>query len=790
MLNFLRKHQRIFFIVITAAIVVSFCFFGTYSTLGRSEDIPDKEVVRGVCGFPIMQQELSALCRLIETSPYVRMASERGGLPNFLNDGVIEKDFLATGLGAMLGKYYFDALRSDLDQRAKKIRQFRPYVHPRAAQISAEGAWARFSPTLLEHYRQLKDRTEPSTTAETLALMSQLYLDQASLPPEMLKQVLSMQQNQMGVQPDAVLVHSDLALFGFKSIEDWFGPRFVSLIGQFILNAAQLAEDNGYEVKLEEIRSDLFQNIYLGYQQISRNEELGPEEADRYYHVKMRSLGLDESMLIGAWKKVMLFRRLFEDGSGSVLIDRLAYQQFHRFSNENVLVSLYQLPHSLQLADFRSMLKFQIYLEAVAADSTRLRSDLRIPAQFASMEQIEKKAPELVERRMEIEWSLISKEELSRSISVKETWEWEAANAHWELLKTSFPELGAGRAELAQERLQILEKLDRKLRVKIDQFARLKMVEEQPDKIRLALETAPVKTSAVGLRTRGSVFPFAGVKDSSELIALLEKASLKNETPNPVNDRLNHYTPDAEHYYRIQVIRRDDAKKILTFDEAAKDGTLDKLLDKRLEESYPEVRKRNSRDFQQANGEWKPFKEVKDQIGKHLFADLLRSIEDNYRVQFGVLPGKEGDLPLAFYSNMRLMPHMREIQTRLQSHPEDTSWIMADGESTSANLTSQWLIEKTEKVMERCTEVPFSKEEMFTLSPQQWSPVKIGERGALTFYFVQEKGISSTPPLESIEQGHQILSFDAKRDMMLQVLQRIHQKKAIDLSVAVVEERS
>jgi GcvH upstream region-like protein len=788
MLNFLRKHQRIFFVVITTAIVVSFCFFGTYSTLGSREEIPDREIVHGVNGSPIMQQELSALCRLIENSPFDHANWEKRGMPNFFNDGVIEKDFLATGLGVMLAKNYFDELKSDLDLRMKKIHQFRPYVHPRTIQISAEGTWARFSPSLLEHLRTLRTKSDQATT-ETLALMSQLYLDQARMPPNILKQILSMQQNQLNVPPDPVLANSDLGLFGFKSMEDWFGPKFISLISQFILNAAQIAEENGYDVKVDEIRSNLYQNIYHGYQETSRNAQISAEEADHYYQMKMRSLGLDEVMLLKAWKKVMLFHRLFEDGGGSVLIDPLAYQQFYHFAKENVRVCLYQLPPALQFSDFRSMLKFQLYLESIAAEPFRLRTDLRIPTQFASLEQIEKRTAELVERRIEIEWSEIGKEELCRSISVKETWGWEVADPHWNMLKNTFSELAASSAGSAQERLAVLEKLDKKLRVKIDQFARGKMIDEQVDKIKLALEIASVKTSIVGLRAKGTVFPFAAAKDSPELIALLEKAALKNEAANPANERLSDYTPDQEHYYRIQVVSREDAKKVLTFDEAGKDGTLDRLLDKRLEESYPEIRKRNVHHFQQSNGQWKPFKEVKDMIGKYLFTDLLRTIEDQYRIHFGILPGKEGDLPLAFYSNARLLPFMHDVQSGLQSHPEDTTWMMTDEAKDAGNLSSQWLIERTEKVMERCTEMPFSKEEMFTLSPQQWSPVKIGERGALAFYFVKEKGVSSTPIIDTVEQGHQILSFDAKRNMMLQILQKIQQKKAIDLSAVIAEER-
>ena len=786
MLNFLRKHQKIFFVIITAAIVVSFSFFGTYSTMANNADVEDKELFKGVCGIPIKQQELAALCRLIESSPFDRVALEKGSMPNFFNDGVIEKEFLSNGLGMILAKRYFDELKPDLDIRVKKIHQFRPYVHPKTKQISAEGAWTRFSPAMAEHLRTIKAKSDQATT-ETLALMTQLYLEQAMLPPDTLKQVLLMQQNQLNSEPDPLLNNRDLSLFGFKSMEDWFGPRFVPLVAQFILNVAQLAEEKGYAVKTEEIRADLYQNIYQAYQQISRNAQLDPEEADQYFQMKMRGLGMDETMLLSTWKKVMLFRRLFEDGSGSVLIDPLAYQQFDKFAKENVRVTLYELPSALRLSDFRSMLKLQVYLEGVAADSSRLRSDLRIPKQFAPLDQIEKRVPELIERQFALEYSSVSKEELAQSISVKETWDWEVIDNHWELLRKSFPEAAVPKVDSKQQRLTALDKLDKKLRAKIDQFARSKMVEEHSEKIKLALEQATVKDSSVGLRTKGGDLPFKGVKDNADLIALLENAALKNAQPNSANQRLNFYSPDGEHFYCIQVINRDSTKKILTFDEASKDGTLDKLLDKRLEDAYPEVRKKDFTYFQQSGGQWKPFKEVKDQIGKHLYADLLKSIEDNYLAQFGIMPGKAGDLPLLFYSNARLLPHMREAASRLQTNPEDASWVKTATEQ--ASFSTQWLLEKTEQVMERCTQVAFAKHELFTLSANQWSSVAIGDRGALAFYFVKERGANINHPIESVEQGHQILSFDAKRDMMLQILQKIQQKKAIDLSASIYEEK-
>jgi GcvH upstream region-like protein len=782
----LRKHQRYFFVVITAAIVVSFSFFGTYSAFSNQSQSQDIKLFNGVSGKPVMQQELSALCRLIENSPLSRFAWEKSGMPNFLNDGVIEKDFLASGLGMMLCKRYFADLKSDLDERVKKIHHFRPYVHPKTKQISSENAWVQFAPKLSEHYRAIKARSDQSTT-ETLALMCQLYLEQSMLPPDMLKQVLMMQQNQQEVAPDPLLSNADLSLFGFKTMEDWFGPRFVSLVAQFILNAAQLAEEKGYVVKTEEIRADLYQNIYHGYQQTYRNAQLKPEEVDQYFQMKMHHLGLDETMLLSTWKKVMLFRRLFEDGSGSVIIDALAYRQFEKFTKENVKVCLYQLPAALQLSDFRSMLKLQVYLEGVAADASRLRTDMRIPKQFASLDAIERKAPELIERKYEVEYSGISKEELARNISIKETLDWETEDNHWEVLKRNFTELAVLKAVSKEQRKAALDKLDSKLRVKVDQFARLKMVEEQPEKIKLALLQVPLKESSLSLRMRGGELPFSGIKDSSELIGLLEKASTKDEAPNAASQRLEFYSPDHENYFCIRVIKRDPVKKILTFGEASTDGTLDKMLDKRLEEAYPEIRKKDFQYFQLSNGQWKPFKSVKDQVGKYFYADLLKSIEDHYRIRFGVLPGKAGELPLAFYSNARLLNYMDEAKSALQVNPEDPSWLKTSTES--AALSAQWLLEKKEQMIERCSELPFSKEEMFSLALHEWSSVAIGEKGALGFYFVQQRGINVNPPLNCMEQGHQILSYDAKRDMMLQILHKIQERGAIDLISAVKEDK-
>jgi hypothetical protein len=779
MLQFLRKHQKYFFIVITATIVISFCFFGTYSTLGQQEAVPDKEIGKGAAGKPIMQQELAALCRLIETSPFDHSVWEKGGMPNFFNDGVIERDFLSEGLGTILAARYFEDLKPELELRVRRIHQYRAYVHPKAPQISVEGIWARFSPGFLERYRQLKAKSD-FPTPESIALMGQLYVEQAMFPPDRIRQFLMMQQNQMGITPDPVLANADLFLFGFKNLEEWFGPKFIALAGQFILNAAQIAEENGIEVRTEEVRADLYRNIYRGFQQTSPQASPGSEDVAHYYQARMRHLNLDEAMLFGAWKKVMLFRRLFEKGSGSVLVDPLAYAQFTAYARERARIELYQLPQELRLGSYRSMLQLQTYLEAIAVDPTRARSDAHMPKQLATLEQIEKRTPELVERGIEVQWSAVSKEELCQLLSIKETWAWEAEDLHWDLLQKNFPELVGNQSVTAQQRLSFLGTLDSVLRHSIDQFARTQMIGEQPEKIRDALDANPMDTSVIGLRKKGSVLPFHGMKENPELIALLESASLQTEAPNAAAERLAGYSPDGDNFYKIRVVRKELEKKVLTFAESVEDGTLDRLLDKRLEEAYPEIRRKEPHYFQQANGQWKPFREVKDQVGKRLYADLLKVIEQGYLSHYGLLPGHEGDLPLNFYSNARLLLHMKQAQKGLQENPAGSVWVKAGSNATGP--AAQWLLEKTEETVERCSQVPFSKEEMFTSGTGYWSKVETGERGALAFYFVKERILPSEPSLQSVDEGRQILGGDAKRDMMVQILQRIQKSRAIDLS--------
>ena len=66
MLEFFRKYQRYFFFVITVIIVISFSFFGTYSTL-QNVDSRDQEAFRAIDGSLISRSELDEMVLFLAT---------------------------------------------------------------------------------------------------------------------------------------------------------------------------------------------------------------------------------------------------------------------------------------------------------------------------------------------------------------------------------------------------------------------------------------------------------------------------------------------------------------------------------------------------------------------------------------------------------------------------------------------------------------------------------------------------------------------------------------------------
>ncbi len=733
MLNFFRKYQKIFFIFITIMVVISFVFFGTFSTFAAHEEMPERHIATAWDGSSITSTDIELMNRFLKDG-----AKEGGRAVNFLNGSIVHHDFLESGLATLLVERYWTDIKSDLESRFRKAKHFTSYAHPQVPFLSAKIVWEGYCPEMNELLEELK-KTEGEVSPNHFSLLLKLYLAQTKLPPQLLKEILLRQQNQYSwIKPDPLLFHEDLSLFGFHSVEDWFGSKLMSLISQFIINASLYAEEKGFHPSKEEARADLLLNVQEGAQLYAQDKKVSLEEAQGYYYQMIQSLGTDESKAIVLWKKVLGFKHLFQEAARAVFLDSLALKQFHEFSRDCAQVALYQLPEALRFSDFPSLMKFQLYLESVSADKW---DESCLPKNFLPLSTIEKNTPQLVQEKFQLKVAQVTQDELMQKISLKQAWEWELEADHFADLQKAFPALALETGNKREDRFAALEKLESKERFKVDQAARKAILDLHLQWVDEALDKAAFHDEEVAIKKEVQSFPIDGVTDILEFGKLLEK-----EDP-----RLHHFTANEETYYRIQVMQKPKGKEILTFSSALQDGTLDLLLDQKLEAAYPAIRKKAPTEFLREDNNWKQFEQVKEQIGAHLYSKLFNN----------------------FKQKKRFWDFMESAKAEYkQGHRE----------YAEKTIGKQWELVKSEISLKRKKQMDPLLEEAFQLKEGDFSIVHSQEDGAVCFFQLLERKQEKESSLEEVEEAQKALARDAQKKLMNQILNLFFERKLISLS--------
>lgn len=475
MLELFRKYQRYLFLVTTVLVTFSFIFFGTFSTFGADSERTDRAIGLKVNGSALMQNEVRDLSRFIAADREDLM-EQRGGFPNFCNDGVVRSDFLRGGLADLLVREYFESIKGDLESRLERAKRFQSYAHPEAPFLSAEAVWEHFLPALNWEMKALQSESEAGFSV--FSHLENLYQYQAHFRPEALRQILVHQHQQFPwLTVDQKLVREDLALFGFHSLSDWFGRNFIDLISEFILNTAVIAEEKGYQVSLKEAKGDLVRNFQESMRKF--DPKVRPEIS---FQSHLRSLGFDEPRAAQIWQKVLLFRKYFSDVGGAALVDRLSFSKFLEYAHETALLKTYRAPIAVQNGEDLAQLQF--YIESAFQKGKGFFPEAVLP-----VSQVEKNCPELVQRTVKAKIKQVSEKEIALKIPLKQVWEWQTADQNWKALKAKFnlPSL-----KTKDERFQALCQLDRNKRLEIDAWAKKQIVDANPSWIEEALAGAPV----------------------------------------------------------------------------------------------------------------------------------------------------------------------------------------------------------------------------------------------------------------------------------------------------------
>lgn len=701
MMIYLRKHQKKLLVIVTVMIIASFTFFGTVNHL-RGPEIPSREIGKAVDGSSIRERELQAMIRFLSLGSHE----------------TLKNDFFSTGLLTILAEKYFSDVQGDFQERWEKAKRFAPFSHPELPFLSAALVWDRFAPELVRHLDEVK---QGPPNASTFAVYIQLYFDQLKFPPEMLARILQYQYQQFnGARSNFDPRY--LSLFGFQNFEEWFGPRFTEILGKFFWNGAVIAEERGYRVTLSEARADLLRTCL---ETLSARQQATFADAGAFLRMQTLNAGIDETQAAEIWRKVMLVHRLFNEVGQGVLADPLMYREFSLFAQETATVESYHLPPTLRMKDFRSLLKFQYYVDAVAPKWKNRLSEL---PEMASLSEIEKRAPELVVSRYTLEIAKITKEEVASRLTLKETWDYETSDAGWNRLKGQFPALASGDCKSREERLQKLDQLKTPLRLKIDQAARSFLLETHPEWVEEALAKSPLQKTQVAIRSRGYVAPFDEIEETEKLRDFLNHRSVGEPAV---------FTNDHQIFYRINLLEKPQAKEVLTFQEALKNDWIGEILDRRLKEVY----EKDPDKFK------KPFEEVRDLVGVSLFGDHFKSLQE--------CPGR------------RFVPLMQAAQKKIAAG--DLSLT----EATGNPLQDQWRLVRETKEIERSDSTSLSKPEMFALKAGEWSSVSASPTGDTAFFRLVKREKSFKPIDEQICSGQKQLGLDAQRLLMHQILEKL-----------------
>lgn len=762
MIRFIQKYQWYFYVVITTIIVISFSFFGTYGSM-QGSNIHEQIAFTTTTGEKVTRGELETMAYFLSSDIFDKQYYGSAWGPNFLNDGVIRKDFLETGLGVELIQAFSPELKKDLEAKMARERGYKPYRNAEAPFLSAETAWNYFAPSINRDLNFLQSSVDP-TSRSALEARTSLYLAEKRFPAGMLAQVIRYQERQYGwLKPDPMLSQLDLSLFGYHSIDDWFGPKFTRLVSQFIYNAADIAEAKGYSVSKEEAYADLVRNVDQSFQELKSMNEMPFANRADYMNEQLRRMGFDTAKAVKVWQKVLLFRRLFNDVANAQFVDPKTFSSFHEFAEATIKGELYRLPEPLHLNEMKSLALFETY---VALTSNSKPGDLALPKTSKSIEEIRKETPELIQKRYLVEVKQVTEKGLEGRISLRDTLAWQTSPDNFLKLQKEFPDLGIKKGETLEQRVAALDALDDKMRARVDQFARSQIVSAHPEWVQETMASVDPKVREMAVTLKGGSDPLPSLKNRQELMDKLDK-----------NDSVELYSQDGKTTYSFKVLDRSKGYELLTFEEA-KNTVLPQLVKDKLEPYYVQVRG-DKPEFKTDKG-YKPYEEVESDVLALYFEPVISSIRTSVKTSL------KDKAPASLIPDIAASYRFLNSAEEIKKNPllaKNTTLTEESGKlSPRLSYEEQFAWKKEEKKITRSSKDSLDyKSTLFNLKPNEWSQVITPPNGDISLFRLisNEKESFAQAQFDEILELVYVLGNESKRAQLNDMIPLLKDKRAI-----------
>lgn len=736
MLSWFRRHQRFFLTTVTTVVIITFCFFGSYEAFSKTQQKPDKKIAESLSGQKIYEQELFQLMRFIDTDYMDAMAYESGHAANVLNDGIIRKDFIKSGLFpelyAALQKKYTSELMPSFQERVHRFKTYKLYEHPLKT-FSVEKTWKQFAPQMLEDYRAFKE-AKLEDTNRLVHSLANLYLGQSEFPPQMLQRILYWQQQHKDSQVDPRIYQTDFAVFSAKSFSDWFGRECTEYLAQIILQTADFAKSKGYSVSLQEAKANLYKTAYKNFSLLQKEQKSSLEEIMQIIKYQMNQMGLTEEDTISLWQKILLMRHVFHDIEKGIWVDSSLYKDFHDFIHKGVKLELFELPEHIKLESIQDLARLEAYLKAIYSSS----NSRSLCQECQTIDEITKNTPELVKKNFYIQLATITLEDVLLDISFKEVWSWQLEDLNWEKLQDAFPKIAQSNASNKDERFRFLQGLDANVREKIDFFSKKAILADNKERLQRKLSEARSVEQSLSCTLEGSKEIFPGVTQHKNFVSLLDKAILlgaqEQEGDVNSNQKLSCYTEDEQNFYRIRVLERSPQSTVLTYQEALEEEVLDTIIQKSVGEALDE----------------------------NMHLRFIQKIYPQMQIN------KESIPKLLKY---RFDQHMQHMLTKVQKKE-----ALTDVDP----LQQQWMPQRKELVVTKSQKNSFSDEDFLQKQTGEFSAVQHDLVNRPIFYHVLDTVTTHVDYVQdSMEKASSLIGQEAKKTFFQKLLDEIIEKDVL-----------
>lgn len=608
MFHFLRRYQRVIFFIVTAIIILSFSFFGTYSAMVSTKG-DDPLVFTTLSGRKIRRSESQAYLAFLSTGSTGGPSS----VNNFFNDGFLERDILSTCVGQSIMHQWKERVAPYLGKKKMQESQFSLYHHPKAPFLGTEYVWTYFIPELKDRFMAYQKESSKESE-EIFKKKAALFVLEKQFPGTFVKQLLLLQQQQAAewLEPDATLQERDFSLFGYTSANDWFGEEYMQKVVCTLLDGAEMAQKEGMRVSDDEVMNSLYRNVQSNARRFS---DLNEKPLHELVQLSLRSLGLDLAMVQKIWRDILLFRQAFTALPNHMAISAFPFRTIYEEGAQYRKIEKYSLQPCLNVHSLEDMAALYVWQKACLMESNAKP----FLGAYRPAEEVMKAWPEFVQERYCISYRMVGPEQLEPLIRLKDLWHWQGEEKNFLRLAEKFPRLLEERREDPESRMQAIELLPSSMRVEVDAFSKKQFLLERPEWIDEQLKTQEMKTKTLFVHPEGEAKDWVGITNVHALHELLQKSPLGEKS-----DQLSRYTQDGDHFYEMVVVDRSSQWELAPLIQLREEGTLARVLNKLLEAQYPVLRKQTPRPFLDEKGEWKPFHEVRLALVEAYLAPLFQ----------------------------------------------------------------------------------------------------------------------------------------------------------------------